>query len=281
MNSDSSLKFFKRKEDRWPVVIFLSFSVIDLAAYFFIESPLLLGIFFVLMVIPHLVVSIWNHHHSHYFTFKQPILNRILELFYALQSGVSTYGWVLHHNLGHHHHFLDQTKDQSGWARKDGTTMSRFGYGFNVFITSYYRAIKNGKNFPKPLPVLLKYAVITFSIVGVLVWYKPLAGVMVFLLPMCLSLFLTALLTYEHHAGLHTDDPYEGCYNVLNPWFNFLSGNLGYHTAHHLKQGVHWSDLPELHEEIKHRIPDHLFINNFLGFNLPKFGREFPDATAA
>jgi fatty acid desaturase len=37
-----------------------------------------------------------------------------------------------------------------------------------------------------------------------------------------------------------------------------VTGNLGYHTAHHYKQGVHWSKLPALHEKIKDKIPDNL-----------------------
>jgi len=43
--------------------------------------------------------------------------------------------------------------------------------------------------------------------------------------------------------------------------FNFLTGNLGYHTAHHYKQGLHWSKLPELHASIAHRIPPQLQRN--------------------
>ena len=43
--------------------------------------------------------------------------------------------------------------------------------------------------------------------------------------------------------------------NNVNPLFNYVTCNLGYHTAHHKRPGVHWSLLPQIHEEIKHRIP--------------------------
>ena len=43
--------------------------------------------------------------------------------------------------------------------------------------------------------------------------------------------------------------------NNMNPVFNLVTGNLGYHTAHHHKQGLHWSELPALHEQIKDNIP--------------------------
>jgi fatty acid desaturase len=93
--------------------------------------------------------------------------------------------------------------------------------------------------------------------------------VMVFLLPMIVTHFYTAWVTYDHHAGLATDSPFEGSYNIVNRWFNRLTGNLGYHTAHHYKQGVHWSRLPELHEQIKDRIPAHCYTRSVFDAFLP------------
>jgi fatty acid desaturase len=75
---------------------------------------------------------------------------------------------------------------------------------------------------------------------------------------MVVSLLFTAWVTYDHHAGLATDDQFEASYNNTNPIFNLLTGNLGYHTAHHYRQGLHWSKLPELHEKIKDKIPPQL-----------------------
>jgi fatty acid desaturase len=80
-----------------------------------------------------------------------------------------------------------------------------------------------------------------------------------FVTPMLTSMLFTAWVTYDHHSGLHTENPYEGSINTLNKRFNVITGNLGFHTAHHLKQSVHWSKLPELHRQIAHKIPAHLF----------------------
>ena len=44
--------------------------------------------------------------------------------------------------------------------------------------------------------------------------------------------------------------------NYVGGLHNKLTGNLGYHTAHHYRQGVHWSKLPELHESIADKIPE-------------------------
>ena len=56
-----------------------------------------------------------------------------------------------------------------------------------------------------------------------------------------------------------TQNEFEASYNNLNPIFNLLTGNLGYHTAHHHKMGVHWSKLPDLHATIADKIPQELY----------------------
>ena len=104
----------------------------------------------------------------------------------------------------------------------------------------------------------LFYSAVTFSIIALLVIKDPVAGIFLFVLPMISGLLLTSWATYQHHAGLDTDNIDEASYNNLHPFFNLTTGNLGYHTAHHYKQRLHWSKLPELHEQIKHNIPDNL-----------------------
>jgi len=187
------------------------------------------------------------------------VLNRILEFFYALHTGVTTHLWRLHHVLGHHLNFLDQTKDESRWQRKDGTKMGALEYTLSVAITAYPRGYKVGKRHPKQLKPFLIYSTVTFIILALLTWYHPVASFFLFILPMITSLIFTSYVTYKHHTGLNTENEFEASYNNLNPVFNFLTGNLGYHTAHHYKQGVHWSKLPTLHATIADKIPASLY----------------------
>lgn len=260
---------FKHKEDILPVSLVLVLTLIDFTLYFTIDSPAVLAGYWLLMLVPKGVVCAWNHHHQHTMTFRSAALNRLLELAYAFHTGATSNLWVLHHVLGHHHNFLDQSKDESRWMRKDGKTMGEIEYTLNVALTSYYRGYQVGKRFPKAQKVFLVFSLITLVLLLGLIAYHPMQSLFIFVLPMIISLLFTSWVTYDHHSGLHTDNQFEASYNILGRWFNILTGNLGYHTAHHYKQGVHWSKLPALHEQIKDRIPAQLYRKSTFDIMLP------------
>lgn len=255
---------FKNSADHWPVFFILSLSALDFALYFTVSNPYLLGVYFYLMIIPKSQICAWNHHHQHAPTFRATIPNRIMEFFYALHTGVTTNLWVLHHVHGHHNNFLDQKKDESRWTRDDGTQMGELEYSLMITATAYYRGYQVGKEHPKEQRDFILFSIITFVIVGGLIALKPAAAILLFVLPMIMGLFMTAWATYEHHAGLNTDNEFEASFNNLNRWYNLFTGNLGYHTAHHYKGGLHWSKLPELHEKIKDNIPDELIRKSWV-----------------
>lgn len=249
---------FRYASDRLPISIILALSVLDFSLYLWVDSVWVLAVFWFVMIIPKGKICAWNHHHQHTATFKSRALNRVLEFFYALHTGVTTNLWLLHHVLGHHLNYLDQEKDESRWRRKSGEKMGEIEYTLNVAGTAYIRGYQVGKRFPNKQKPFVIYTLLTLAIVATLAYFKPLAALFLFVLPMFGGLLLTAWATYEHHSGLSTDNEFEASRNNLNRFYNITTGNLGYHTAHHHKQGVHWSLLPELHEKIKDKIPPHL-----------------------
>jgi fatty acid desaturase len=257
------ISVFKYPADKIPTLIILSFSLIDFTAYFMIDGLWLLVGFWLIMIIPKGVISAWNHHHQHSHVFKTSWMNRVLEFFYALHTGATTNLWVLHHNQGHHRNFLDQTKDESRWQKANGEKMGMLEYTLNIFLTAYPRGYKVGKHYPKLQKQFIVFGLMTLVLLITLTIYNPLNALFIFILPMIDSLLYTSWATYGHHKGLDTQDQFAGSHNIMDKWFNFITGNLGLHTAHHYKQGVHWSKLPELHDQIKHKIPQKCFRNSF------------------
>lgn len=261
----SKSPFFRYSADRIPVSIILTLSGIDFAMYFFVDNLYVLVAYFLLMLLPKWYICSWNHHHQHTPTFRKTPLNRTLEFFYALHTGVTTNLWLLHHVFGHHKNFLNQEKDESRWRRKSGKRMGPIEYTLTVSVTAYYRGYIVGRKYPKHQRNFIVYSIITFMIVALLVWANPISGTLLFVLPMVLGLIGTSFITYDHHSGLSTDNEFEASRNNLSKFHNLISGNLGYHTAHHHKQGLHWSLLPELHEKIKNKIPKNLVKNSTVG----------------
>jgi len=47
---------------------------------------------------------------------------------------------------------------------------------------------------------------------------------------------------------------------------NALLFNNGYHTVHHFKPGVHWSQLPALHKQYAHHIDPSLLVPSWLRY---------------
>ena len=255
---------FRKTADRMPVLLILSLTLVDFFLYFAVESFWVLAVYFALTVVPKGCICSWNHHHQHTKTFRSTPLNRLLEIAYALHTGVTTNLWLLHHVFGHHHNYLDQTIDESRWKRNDGKHMGEIEYTFVVSLTAYYRGYLVGKKYPNHYRTHAIYTALTLLLVIGLTIYHPLQSLMLFIMPMIVGLMITAWVTYDHHAGLdETEDHFKASYNNINPVFNLVTGNLGYHTAHHYRQGLHWSELPALHAKIQGDIPEEMYKTSF------------------
>lgn len=201
----------------------------------------------------------WNHHHQHCIFFIVPWANRLIELIMGLHTGIVGEAWVLHHTLGHHLNYLDQSKDESAWKTPAGRLMSCLEYTLVVGIMAYPLALNVGKQHPKSRTKLVQNIALTLFVLGLFCWINWVNALIIFIIPMVVLLFATVYVTYHHHAGLDQADPYQATYNITDRWYNFFTCNLGYHTAHHLQCGRHWSELPQFHEEIKAKIPASLY----------------------
>jgi fatty acid desaturase len=230
------------------------------------------------------VTATINHNHQHVNVFKPSWLNRIFDLPLALQSGMGPYSWVLHHNLGHHLNYLHQPPsdraDESRWTRRDGTAMGQTEYTLVLFLTHPIDIYRVGKKHPKIYRRYLLMRLPLYALLGALLYLNPINTLIVFLAVPCLALLHTCRSTYEHHAHLDCRDPLRASYNRLNPFYNFLSHNLGYHTAHHMRPGLHWSMLPAYHAEISAGIPDSLIHRSFWASDAQQRGAEARTFTA-
>jgi len=251
--------------DRLPLLIIASLFMVDLAIFALVASwPLVLA-WAVLSVPAKVCIAAWNHHHQHVPFFRSNICNRLIEIVFGLQTGAVSNVWVLHHNIGHHENYMDQQKDESAWRASDGRVMSMNEYTFKLAATGYYCAFKNGGAYPGIRRVFAIMTVVHVVLLAALLMINPFNALAIFIIPMLISFVMTCRHTYDHHAGCSEEDEYAASNNITHRWYNILTGNLGYHTAHHLRPGLHWSKLPEFHARIADKIP----AENYRGPGLP------------
>lgn len=214
-----------------------------------------------------------NHHHVNIFT--RPVLNRVLEVIMYLQTGTSPYSWTIHHNIGHHGDYLDQDRDPSRWQEPDGHTMSRVKYDFYNAFMIYPEIWKIGKRYPALFGRFKRWLLISNLVLLAFFIYSPMRTLIVFLVPMIAMLVILLDNTYQQHSGLKLSSHYVASRNVEHPLYNLTSWNLGYHTAHHMHPGIHWTELPALHARIRNRIPDVLVTQKLI----PDLNHEVPEDT--
>ncbi len=254
------------KADRGPVAYVLALFVARLAIWGF-ATPLVCALSVLPLAGLGAFIGAINHHHQHVNTFRASWLNRLYELVLALQTGVGPYSWVLHHNLGHHRNYLNQrpheSPDESRWTRADGSQMGRFEYSLDLLLRHQVDIVRVGLRHPKYLRYWLWMKLPLWGLIGLGLWLRPLETLLVFLVPAFLTLYHTIWATYEHHAGCEGTGHFDASRNRDHALYNFLTGNLGLHTAHHSRPGLHWSLLPALHARIRDRIPEEQILKGF------------------
>jgi fatty acid desaturase len=259
-------RLLRYSADWLPVSFVLCAFLLHLAVFRWASPGLALLAVLPLFAISTLVAA-FNHHHQHVFVFHAPVLNRIYDVILAVQTGVGPYTWVLHHNLGHHRNYLNQppseNPDESRWLRRDGRQMGRIEYTLQLLFCHQIDVYRIGRRHPRVFRryLLMKVPCCAFAAVGL--YLSPLNYVLAFLVPGVLTLVHTCWATYEHHAGHHATEHLEASVNRENALFNLLTCNLGLHTAHHMKPGLHWSELGQLHAAIRSKIPRRQLLADF------------------
>ena len=252
------MQILRYKQDTAAVILVVALIITQLAVFFLINNIYIICAIAALLLIAQASATAINHNQQHLPIFKSGILNRLFEVGLFFNTGCGPWAWVLHHTLGHHMNYLNQEEDTCAWKRKDGTTMSTIEFTVVNTFKMYPEIFRMGKQHPKILKKFKFWLVVCLAILTALIIISPLKALILFLIPMTIQLFLLVYATADHHSGLDTENPFEATRNDVTKLNNMYSWNLGYHTAHHIKCGLHWSKLPDFHAEISQNIPTNL-----------------------
>lgn len=258
------MRLYRYREDIAPsLIIFIVFGI-QLYTFFWVEDLRAVAITMVILLMCSASPGSISHNHHHTHTFTRPWLNRWYEVILFLETGILPYAWTLHHNLGHHKHYLDQSLDPSKWQHKNGRVMARVYYDVVNAALIYPQVCAVGRQHPGVYRRFKIWAVISLAVLGVFFALDPLKALILFVAPMPVMYLGLLDNTYMQHCDLDTDSHYTASRNSTNRLYNMISWNLGYHTAHHMRPNLHWSRLPTFFKSIEGKIPDGVRCNSVL-----------------
>lgn len=258
------MRIYRHPADRLPSLVVLAVLAVQLLTFFLVESLWLVALVMLLLLAFSAVPGSISHNHHHTPTFRHAWLNRAYEVVLFLETGVLPYAWTLHHNLGHHKHYLDQHRDPAPWRHADGRLMSRLYYDVSGALRIYPEVFRIGRQYPELMRRFRRWALVSLAVLGVFILLDPAKALLLFVVPIPFMYLGLLDNTYLQHSDLDTSSELTASRNTTSRFYNLVSGNLGYHTAHHMKPHLHWSELPRLHAQLRARIPDGLQCDSVL-----------------
>lgn len=220
-----------------------------------LRHPLIYGASFCLPFI----ACVINHNHQHHPTFVARRLNQAFGVLISLAMGVPATVVVAMHNYNHHVH----NNHPADFVR---ASIVNFRWNllnlllFPFVALARYAPIKSQDirawrtTHPELYRQVMLERFVFYPTLLTLVALRPLETLLYFVLPVLFGQWGILAINHIQHDGCEPGSDYDHSRNFVGRWLNWWLFNNGYHTAHHLRPGLHWSRLPEFHAEIRQRI---------------------------
>ncbi|HZH03344.1 MAG TPA: fatty acid desaturase [Myxococcaceae bacterium] len=216
-------------------------------------------------------VAVMSHNHNHLSMWKSRPLNLMTSYALSIHYGFPAIAWVPTHNQNHHK--LNNREGDTG--RSPG--MFRNNHLLALLTYPTYTGIRQQKDISAFFKGLWKrdrrafwmgiseYVVFFGFLAGAfaLDWKKAL---IFYVIPQQFALFAVQVFNYVQHVEAEAESPWNHSRNFVSPVLNALLFNNGYHTVHHMKPGVHWSQTPALHRQHQDKIHPSLLVKSFWAY---------------
>lgn len=218
-----------------------------------------------------ITVAVIAHNHNHVPIWKSSFLNQVTNNWITLLYGFPAFAWKPTHNINHH-----KLNNREG----DYTITYRYSERNNLLTLLTYPSISSYfqqspvMNYLKDLYkndrkdfflAILQYVTLGLFIIITLIldWRKSLLYVVV---PQQVALFTIMIFNYIQHVHADEESNFNHSRNFTSKFTNFMMFNNGYHTVHHMKANLHWSELPAAHAKIAPQIEPHLNQGTILAY---------------
>ncbi|MBS1622685.1 MAG: fatty acid desaturase [Bacteroidetes bacterium] len=215
-------------------------------------------------------VAVITHNHNHINIWTNKTLNILTDWWLTVFYGLPIFVWIPTHNRNHHRYNNkegDVTRTYRHTEDNDLTSLLMYPTisGKNQMkesIFPYMRELKE-KNPAQYRENWMQLAVLIIWMIVFFIWNWKKALLFVFI-PQQVSQITVIVFNYVQHV--HADEMSEWNHSRNFAWVNPFLFNNGYHTIHHYRASLHWSQAPEEHAKIAHLISPDLYETSFWGY---------------
>lgn len=211
------------------------------------------------------IACIVNHNHQHCPTFapRRRGLNAAFGCLLSLAIGQPATAIVPMHNLNHHVH-SNTPRDfvRASLVRFRWNLLNLLLFPF-IAVAGYARAkqremLRWRAASPWLHGRLARERWFFYTTASVLLAVRPVETLAFLIVPWVFGQWAIVAINLVQHDGCDPASDLAQARDFTGRWLNWWLLNNGFHTAHHLRPGLHWSLLPALHEEIQGRLDPRL-----------------------
>jgi len=191
------------------------------------------------------------HNHLHQGVFKSRRLNMLFRMVLSFGALYPATANIPSHNLVHHHFDDDGQPD---WAAPE-----HVGFRWNLLNLIHFPNVAGPNTFAgvqrwmaignkrEPFRQYMAEQVVAFGLTIALLVHDFWTGLFFIVLPQLYGARCILRINLIQHDRCDTTSEWNHSRNFVGRAFNWIMCNNGYHTIHHNRAGMHWSDLHRAH----------------------------------
>jgi len=228
--------------------------------------------------------GVLTHNHVHVPIFHERLLNRLYSSWLSFFYGCPNFAWIPTH-LQNHHRYQNGPGDNTSTARYSSKNTLWAALSYPIRSTAWQAPevkayalrmrVRGGSAFHD---VLLQSSAVLIGHAALLAAAGYFRGSEAFValfacftLPSLLAPSWMMFTNYLQHVECDASSADNHSRNFVNPFFNWLTFDNGYHTVHHESPGLHWSLLARAHQARADRIAPELNQDSIASYCFNEF----------
>lgn len=238
--------------------------------------------------------GVLSHNHNHCPVFTARAANLAYGAWLSFFYGFPSFAWVPTHNQNHHRYLNGERDVTSTWRHGQRDTLlslltypltsSRFQLPLVVRCAQLAVRGKSALATRVSVETLTLLLGHPLALAAFMRLHGPATGGLAYAvtlgLPALLGTYWMMLTNYLQHVGCDPGSAHDHSRNFVNPIWNWLVFDNGYHTVHHEHPGLHWSRYRALHRLTQGRIAPELNQPSIASYVVSRYWLGRPERAA-